>query len=142
MSPLPPLFRPPTRSCFPWLVQFPCSSPYHLWSCCFPIDILYKTRRAPRQFELFCATSSRDPLLEDECQRRIYSPTGSGAVRQVLVTRASKSASFTSRRDASAALPSPAISYPHGSFDSTDQGRNLIGPHLSPSRKSNSSPCP
>ena len=65
------------------------------------------------------------PYLEDVRQPGIYSPTehtgtGFDAAGPNLVTRASTSAQSTSRRDASAALPSPATSSPCRSSDSGD----------------------
>jgi hypothetical protein len=70
------------------------------------------------------------PYPEDVCQRRIYSPTGRtgtgfGSARSNVVTRASASAQFTSRRDVPVVLPSPATSSPHRSFDSRDQGTKV-----------------
>ncbi|KAI0267905.1 hypothetical protein BGY98DRAFT_938473 [Russula aff. rugulosa BPL654] len=70
------------------------------------------------------------PYLEDVRQRRNYSPTGRngtgfGAASPNLVTRASASAPFTSRRDASATLPSPATSSPHRSLDPGDPGTKV-----------------
>jgi hypothetical protein len=68
--------------------------------------------------------------LEDVRQRRIHSPTertgtGFGAAGPNLVTRASTSALSTPRRNASAALPNPATSSPHRSFDSKDAGATV-----------------
>ena len=76
------------------------------------------------------------PYLEwrpEDVRQRINSPTvrtgtGFGTARPDPVTRASARALFTSRRDASAALPSPATSSPHRSFDSTDPGTKVNQP--------------
>jgi hypothetical protein len=70
------------------------------------------------------------PYLEDVRQRRIHSPTeragtGFSAAGPNLVTRASTSALSNPRRDASVALPNPATSSPHRSFDSKDTGARV-----------------
>ena len=70
------------------------------------------------------------PYLEDVHQRGIYSPTGRtgtgfGVAGANLEAQASTSALFTSRRDAPAALPSPATSSPRISFDSKAPGTEV-----------------
>ena len=77
------------------------------------------------------------PYPDDVRHRGIHSLTGRtgpefGAASSNLVARASTSALFASRRDASAALPSPATSSPRGSFDFKDPGTkvNPISPSL------------